>query len=269
MNARHALLCLGVIGLVFATSAPAHASGKGKKGKAESAEPKSTDDLMNQAAEPTKKSKTASASESTAEEKKPAEEAVAEPDAWERPPAEEEKAPKVVATIPEKKVGDGRHFDAGLLLGWGFQTDKSFGTDPYQLGFGLRAGYEFDFHLYTGVGFEYFLGSSDTRPQGIGLPSAKASANYMFAHVEAGYDVWINKIILRPSIWLGLGFGRQDPDPRVNGQRTRKDFFFAPGVSVLYAMDGGIFIGGDARLQKVAGDGSSAFVLYLNGGLRF
>ncbi|HEX7480325.1 MAG TPA: hypothetical protein VF331_21170 [Polyangiales bacterium] len=266
---------------------PAFAAGKGKKSKdsADSAAPKTVDSLMDDSVKPDKKAKKGSAKseeggdEKTGDEKasdekaQKKEEVVAEPDAWERPPAEEEKAPKAVSKKAEEKpVGDGRGVEIGLLLGWGFPTDKAFATSPYGLGFGLRAGYEFDFHLFTGLGFEYYLGSSDTLQRsggGNAQGSVKSSSNYMFLHTEVGYDFWFDKVILRPSAWLGLGFGRQDPDPLVNGPKTHVGFLLAPGMSVLYTMDS-VFIGGDFRVHLIAGGtGSSAVALYGTAGLRF
>lgn len=225
----------------------------------------SVDDLMEQSAKPKK------AEEAEPEEAEPEEE-IPEPDAWERPPVEEEKAPvKVEAPVAEPIKGDGRQIEVGLLLGYGFSMDDEFAVDPYGLGFGLRFGYEFDFKLFVGGGFEYFLGSSETlaRAQGaIDMGEIEASANYMFAHLEAGYDLWFSDVIFRPSVWLGMGFATIDPDPETNSSNTISDFFFAPGASVLYVTDG-FFIGGDLRFFMVTGDGTGGIVPFVNGGLRF
>ena len=159
----------------------------------------------------------------------------------------------------------------GLLLGYAFNTDKKFAVDPYGLGFGLRVGYELDFKLFLGAGFEYFLGSSETLQQaagGIGLGREESSANYMFANVEAGYDFWFSDVIVRPSLWLGVGWVTIDPDPIANGKATRSDFFWAPGASVLYVTDG-LFIGGDVRWFMATGDGTPGLSIFVNGGLRF
>jgi hypothetical protein len=248
--------------LGFSTST-ALAAPKGKK--ASTSESKSVDDMMGEKAKPKKDE----ADEKPAEDKKEEEE-VAEPDAWEKPPAEEEKAPPPppkAETAP--KVGDDRNFEAGLLLGWGFATDKAFSTDPYSLGFGLRLGYELDFNLFLGAGFEYFLGTSGTATTSAGVATSSttvdSSASYMFGHIEAGYDIWIaGEWILRPSLWLGLGVSSQEPYTR---QKHMTDFFFGPGVSAIYTMEA-FFLGGDFRMLKVTGNGSSAITLLATGGLR-
>ncbi len=275
---------LGAFGLLCVTTS-AFAAPKGKKAAStqpkstqpKSTQPKSTDDLMEDSMKPSKKSKADKASDAdsddkaadkAAETKKKEAEAAAEPDAWEKPPAEEEKAPPKKAKPAEKPVGDGRSLEIGLMLGYGFRTEKSFNTDPYGLGVGLHVGYEFDMHLFASVGYQYFLGSSKDTPQVVG-PTLTSSANYMFIYGEVGYDVWFDKIILRPSMLLGLGLGKQDPDPRVNGPFTHKGFLLAPGMTVLYTMNS-VFIGGDARVQLVlGGKNESGFILGVTGGLRF
>ncbi len=288
MRATHARVVLAValaslLGFIVPAS-PAAASGKTKKNSGSAPESKSLDDMMGDSAKPKKSDKKSDkktkpsddkSADSTDDKKK--EEAVPEPAAWEKPPEEEKTPPKKVEAAAPEDAKDvvpakDKKFEAGLLLGWGFDTDKVFSVDPYGLGFGLRLGYEFDFKLFVGLGYEYFLGSSDTLKTGTFVApgaSVNSSANYMFGHVEAGYDVWVSNIIIRPSLWLGLGFGTQNPHPQTLGRKTVTDFFFAPGVSVIDTFSGTFFFGGDLRLHKVTGDGSSAVALYATGGLRF
>jgi hypothetical protein len=246
------LLALGLTALFLAASSPAFAQSKKKAAAAEE--------------------KSGAAEKPDTEAAEPKEEEYVEPDAWERPPEEEEEAPKAEPKAPPPPPeGDGNNVEAGLLLGWGFQMDKgTFSTDPYQLGLGLRLGYAFEFKLFIGLGFEYFLGTSGKQTTGtLAAPvTRETAANYMFFHTEVGYDLWFGDVILRPSMWLGAGAGAQDPHPISNTKKTVVDFFFGPGASVIYVMDG-TFIGGDLRMHKVTGDGGSAIVLYATGGLRF
>jgi hypothetical protein len=254
-NITYAALILACVGAV---ASPAFAQ-KSKKSD------KSVDDMMEEPAE--SKAEPEEAAEEAEEEED------VEPDEWERPPVEEEEAPEPEpAPVVEAPSGDGRNLEVGLLLGYGFTTDKgTFGPDPYGLGFGLRAGYELDFKLFIGAGFEYYLGSSETRAAsfgGVSAGSIDAAANYMFMHVEAGYDFWVSDVIIRPSLWLGVGIGTQDPHPISNKKKTVSDFFFGPAVSGLYTMES-IFIGGDFRLHQVTGDGASTIAIYATGGMRF
>ena len=192
----------------------------------------------------------------------------AEPDAWERPPADTEKPPAPAAPVQRKIVGDGKHLSAGLVLGWGFLTDRKkarLGADAYRLELGVRGGYSFDFQLYLGAFYSYYLGSTNSgSTQGSGLETS-STANYMQFGVEGGYDIWAGSLIVRPSLQIGAALGFTN---KLNTPSPVGGLLVAPGFTVLKPLDD-FFIAGDMRLNFVSGDGNSAFVASANGGMRF
>lgn len=271
---------LGAVIALALVASPSAAQGKKKKAaeEAPAAEESaegggSLDSLMEGAAAPKKDKKAkkgkAQAEEEQAEEPPPAEEEVAEPDAWERPPMEEKAPPKEAPPPVEEKLGDGKQISVGLLLGYGFKTDRQtggLGVDPYGLMAGLRGGYTFDFALYAGAYFKYFLGSSGTTGSGrIATESRDVHASYMQFGLEAGYDLFAGPVILRPSLELGMALAFSDADGTT---RSVGDLMFGPGVAVLYPFDD-LFLGGDLRGSLVTGDGVSGVTIAANGGMRF
>ncbi|HKU39491.1 MAG TPA: hypothetical protein VJR89_15135 [Polyangiales bacterium] len=269
-------LLLGCFGVVAAAN-PAFAAPKKKK-KAEAAAPvepepvkeKSVDDMMSESATAKPKADSGSASESKADE-----EPVGEPDAWERPPKDEEKPKAVAAAKAEAPVGDGRTIEVGLTPGFGFKAgdaDWSTSLNPFGIGAGIRGGYSLDTRWYIGAGFIYHLGESDTL--NANTPGAPTTAvisvrqNYMLAFAEGGYNAWLGNVIVRPSMWLGMGFAVVDPYLNTGGVHTVTDFLFAPGLSIIDVLDGW-YIGGDGRWVFITGDGAKAIDLFLLIGLRF
>lgn len=189
---------------------------------------------------------------------------------WEAPPADEEK-PRPEVAMPQKKQvsGDGKQASIGLLLGWGFKTDRrGFPSDPYGLGLGLRGGYALDFGLYLGGYFVYYLGSSQKGGSSVVNVSGESHANYIVFGAEVGYDWWVGDAILRPSLGLGPALALTDATT-INGQtKTVGDFALHPGMSLVFPIDDW-FLGGDFRANVVTGDGISSIALFANGGLRF
>jgi hypothetical protein len=198
------------------------------------------------------------------------EEAPSNNNTWEKPPAEQEKpaAPPVTAPV-EKPDGDGRPWSVGLLVGWGFKTDRQtggLGADPYGFAAGIRGGYSLDMNLYVGLFYTYFLGSSQTGEQArvIGGP-VTTTANYMQFGAEVGYDWWVGPVIVRPSLELGVALAFTD----VTGASRREgSFLIGPGLTIVHPWDM-FFLGGDGRFEIATGDGVSAFQLAATGGLRF
>jgi len=199
-------------------------------------------------------------------------EAPPEPEDWEKPPAEQE-TPRPEVERPTKKAlpGGEKRAQVGLLLGWGFKTDRrtaGLGSDPYKLGIGLRGGYTLDFQLYLGGYFVYYIGgSSEGGNAVVAVGTRDSNSNYMMLGAEVGYDVWIGPAMLRPSLGLGMAIGITDAT--IDGQTTSvSDFALHPGMSLLFPIDDW-FVGGDVRANIVTGDGVSGLTLFANGGLRF
>jgi hypothetical protein len=277
MQMRSCAIWLSVVGLI-ATASPALAAPKHKKAKkAASAEVKpepieekrgsGVDDLMNESTK--RKPAAASKSDSESEPAPAAEQPSGEPDAWEKPPAEEEKPKKVAPMIVEEKKGDGRNIDVGLVLGWGTQTTKLFSDDSYGFGFGLRGAYELDSHIVLGLGAEYFLGGSGTSLEKDTNTLKNHSANYFLVHAEFGYNVWIDKLIVRPSIWAGLSINTQNPPLASGTSGVTTAFSLSPGLTLHYLLgSAGWFIGGDARINLILGQGTSGVLLFATLGKR-
>jgi hypothetical protein len=248
-----------------AAEASAEASGSGSLDSLmESAADKKKDDKKKKKG---KKGEEEPAAEEKAEEPPPAEEEMTEPDAWERPPVEE-KAPAKEAAPQVEDPGIEKPITVALLLGYGFMTDRrGNGADPFGFMAGLRGGYTFDFKLYAGLFYNYYLGSSkEGDSQGTGLRS-ETTANYMHFGAEVGYDAEIGPVQLRPSLQLGIALLVSDVE-RPGTSDSYSDFMLAPGVTVVHPIDD-FFIGGDLRGQIVTGDGTSGITIAATGGMRF
>jgi len=172
-----------------------------------------------------------------------AEEPYVEPDAWERPPAEEEKPKeekKKKADDSDAPAGDGRRFQVGLTLTWGFPVEKAdeFPDDAWNFGAGLRTGYTFTPGVYGGLMYSYFLGSEDR--------GASATFAQLIA-AEAGYDWWLaDTVIVRPSVDLGAVIV-EGPDVAGNSSTiVVGGFYFGPGLVVIVPIDM-LYTGGELR----------------------
>jgi hypothetical protein len=201
-------------------------------------------------------------------------EVASEPSSWERPPEEKEKPAAAPPKPVEKPKGSDRPISAALFAGWAFKTDRQTnnigtGADPYGLGAGLRGGYSFDFHLYVGVFFAYYFGSSETgTSQAVNTPKSSSHASYMQFGAEAGYDWWVGPVIVRPSLEIGAALAFTSVSSTMNTKRTVGDFMVGPGISVVHPWDN-VFLGGEGRFLIVTGDGTSAFLVAATFGLRF
>lgn len=274
---------LGTLLTLALVASPASAQGKKKKKAAEEAPAAeveasgggSLDTLMESAAdkkEDKKKKKKGKKGEEEApaeEAPAPAEEVVEEPDAWERPPVEEKAPPKKEKPAEEVTPALEHPISVALLLGYGFKTDRQtagLGADPYGFMAGVRGGYTFDFALYAGVYFNYYLGSSETGGSGrINEESRETTASYMQFGAEVGYDANLGPVLFRPSLEIGMAISFSDAD---GVTRSLSDLMFGPGVTVVYPIDD-FFIGGDLRGSLVTGDGVSGVTVAATGGMRF
>ena len=188
---------------------------------------------------------------------------VGEPDAWERPPVEDEKPKrKKLSAAPEEKKGDGRNINVGILAGYGLSLGGGFGTvNPYQLGGGIEGDYELENHLVLGVGGEFFYGGDNPDARNTnGAPVFPTPyARYILAHAQVGYNVWLSSdLILRPSVWVGVAIGLQQPFADGMG-RNVWGFLLAPGLSLHYLLgDKGWYLGGDVRFSIPLAQDNSA-----------
>jgi hypothetical protein len=189
---------------------------------------------------------------------------------WEAPPADEEK-PRPEVAKPQKKAvsGDGKQASVGLLLGWGFKTDRrGLPADPYGLGLGLRGGYALDFGLYLGGYFVYYVGGSKSGLNAAVNVSGESHANYILFGAEVGYDWWVGDAILRPSLGIGPALALNDAKSVTGKTEVTGDVGLHPGIGVIIPIEDW-FVGGDFRGNVITGDGISSIALYATGGLRF
>jgi hypothetical protein len=186
----------------------------------------------------------------------------------ERPPGDEpsaEEEPEDTEVDAEASSGGpDRPLSVGVLAGAGFGLESG-AADPWGLGFGVRGGYNLG-GFYIGGRFVYYLGETTTvvNPAfGGGTRTVELDANLWELGVEAGYDIRAGEVVvIRPG--LGVGFAG------VSGNRTQTAAFIAPGLSLLFDVAPGFFLGLDTRYQLVATEISiSGLTLLANVGMRF
>lgn len=151
-------------------------------------------------------------------------------------------APTDIGAVSPKNrrdfVADPAGFSVGGSLGLGTQ-------DSYGFGVGLKAGYTLPNRLYFGGVGNYHIGNQ-----------TEALGNTISNHVwylgpEAGYDVGVGPVIVRPALGLGFAFRSQSangPGLSNAGNQTDTRLYIAPGASVI-APIGNFFVGGDARIM--------------------
>jgi hypothetical protein len=156
----------------------------------------------------------------------------------------------------------------GLLLGYGINLDRDF--NPWGIGFGARGGYNLD-NIYLGVRFVFYLGESVSAAAFGGGPG-DFSVNVWELGVEAGYDLDLGAVTLRPEVGFGLAGSSSDSSAPgvVSAPKSSTDLYLAPGASVLYDVTPVVFVGVDTRLQFVLITGTPTALIFLaNGGMHF
>jgi hypothetical protein len=86
----------------------------------------------------------------------------------------------------------------GVGFRYGLDLTPSDTLNPWGLGLGLDAGYTLPNAVFLGGSFEYFFGEE------IGDDINGASANLWQLSAEAGYDLGIGFVVLRPKFGLGV-----------------------------------------------------------------
>jgi hypothetical protein len=151
-----------------------------------------------------------------------------------------------------------RHASVAVLLGYGFDF-KDDELNPFGFGVGVGGGYTFDSGIYLGGQFLFFAGDSET------ILTVEQSANIVSLGMEAGYTLWFDPVIVRPSMGMGVAFTNQS----VGGiDSDVSSVYFAPGATVIYPIEQ-FFVGGDARLWLITGDTRTGLSILATGGITF
>jgi hypothetical protein len=164
---------------------------------------------------------------------------------------------------PAASRKDNKPISAALLLGYGFGLSSGglSGTNPFGFGVGARAGYTFDFNVYAGAKFAYFLGGKQDT----------IKSNVIIIGVVGGYQLKIDPVVFVPNIELGVAVvnltnsSSVAPDP----DRSGENFYLAPGVSFFYPID--MFsVGLDLSIPVIIKTPAfSGLSIFATGGVRF
>ncbi len=161
-----------------------------------------------------------------------------------------------------------------LLFGYGFSlnAEETFDLNPFGIGFGARGGYNLE-RIYAGGRILFFLGDSEQLPGGI----ENSHSQFQLA-IEGGYDLQVSGLLLRPSLALGISISSIESTvagPPMPGQGpadlSSEDIFVAPGGTLLYALEGDLFVGAEAQLPIIFADPETVLGLTLmaTGGMAF
>jgi hypothetical protein len=143
-----------------------------------------------------------------------------------------------------------------LQLGVGFRYGadlrKSDTLNPWGSGFGLDGGYTLSNAVYLGGSFEYFFGEE------VGDNTNGASANLWQLSAEAGYDLGLDTVVLRPTLGVGLAnVNAKSCFPaalELSGSActsvTQSDFALLPGATFI-VMPGGFNAAVGVRYELV------------------
>ena len=133
---------------------------------------------------------------------------------------------------------------------WSVAPQVGAATNGYGFGLGARVGYTFKVPIYVGGNFMYHAGS--------GNESGTERAWYPSG--EAGYDVGIGPVLVRP--YVGLGYLMRD--------NAKDAGMVYPGVTVAYLIkDSPVFIGADGRVLLPLADGGRALGISGTAGVNF
>lgn len=169
-------------------------------------------------------------------------------------PAETPAEPDVADAPADKPA---RHISIAAIAGVGTNETKlkddagnesKDGVGTQGVGIGLRGGYTLPMKVYIGAAFVYHLGGSNDANQ------VKYTGSTLYLGPEAGYDLELGPVILRP--YVGLGYGSVKAKAEAGGttllDRSEGGFAVWPGVMARYPVDA-FFVGADARYALVTG----------------
>lgn len=167
--------------------------------------------------------------------------AAADPEPDQAAPSDKPERRISIAAIAGVGINETKLKDEG-----GNETKDGVGTQG--VGIGLRGGYTLPMKVYIGAAFVYHLGGSNDANQ------VKYTGSTLYLGPEAGYDLELGPVIIRP--YVGLGYGSVKAKAEAGGttliEKSEGGFAVWPGVMARYPIDA-FFVGADARYALVTG----------------
>jgi hypothetical protein len=147
-----------------------------------------------------------------------------------------------------------------MLGGYGLQlnTIASGGVSAYRLGVGTRVGTTLPFHLYVGGTLVAFFGGA-VSASGEGGAFYDAHYHVTYGGAEAGYDVNLGRVLLRPYVGFGLlaAIGHTTVGTTSIGE-NEPFLYVAPAGLVAYRVRA-MFFGLDVRMAIPPAQPSTAW----------
>jgi len=142
---------------------------------------------------------------------------------------------------------------AGVVGGYSAVVGEDGGPDPFGVGIGARAGLTLpSTSVYVGGLFLFNLGQSAS----LGTAGAELSTNSLMLGGEAGYELSLGPLVLRPSLGLGLLSVSESVAGQVMGLSYEygggQAFYVSPGINALLKL--GLLLGAELRYNAVAGE---------------
>lgn len=175
--------------------------------------------------------------------------------------AEQPPRPDVIESRAEEvRQVEGKRWSVAPLIG--------YGTADLKFGLGARAGYTFEGPpVYVGGTFLYHFGNSTNAANGLGVRDA--DRRFYYPAVEAGYDIGIGPLLVRPYGGFGVLFARTTLTSNgISDTSTDKQLMIYPGATAEYIFPRSpLYVGGDMRVLLPLEGESAAFSLFATAGL--
>lgn len=153
----------------------------------------------------------------------------------------------------------GKRWSAAPLLG--------YGTADLKFGVGARAGYTFDSRVYVGGTFLYHFGNSNVETTGLGVTDTNRTFYYPAG--EAGYDIGVGPVLVRPYGGVGVIFAHTSVTTNgIEASATDKQLMIFPGITAQYIFPRSpVFVGADTRVLIPLEGESASFNVFATAGV--
>ena len=137
-----------------------------------------------------------------------------------------------------------------------------YGSNGLNLGIGIHGGYVLAPGIYVGGLFDYYFGGTrENEVEGYGEP-ATLSQQAWLAAFEGGYDLRVDRLVVRPVLTLGMmGVSREACLGAVCQSESYTHVSFSAGSHLWYMLSTTVSVGSELRLRFGRTDG---FVLGVN-----